>query len=129
VNPADPNATAVENGGAAQQTAPQIDEPPSRLVQLFLDRGVEIVCALVFLVLLLKTLRGPKAKAGTASGNSATGAPDDAGGADVLVPANRLGGRAARAKVAELVKQDPERVGRILSDWARPAREKTGAKP
>ncbi|MBM3976306.1 MAG: hypothetical protein FJ299_04870 [Planctomycetes bacterium] len=129
VIPADPNATAVENGGAAQQTAPQIDEPPSRLVQLLLDRGVEIVCALVFLVLLLKTLRGPKAKAGTASGNAATGAPDDAGGADVLVPANRLGGRAARAKVAELVKQDPERVGRILSDWARPAREKTGAKP
>ncbi|TAJ23516.1 MAG: hypothetical protein EPO68_02955 [Planctomycetota bacterium] len=134
-----PGATSTEGADAPQQDSIEPEAPPSRLVQLLLDRGVEIVAAIAFVFVLLRTVRGPRApkadkkKGKTAEGadaapvpnaptGSANGAAAGANGngrkaADELVPA-------ARVKVAELVKQDPERVGRILSDWARPAAER-----
>lgn len=130
-------ASAADGAGVgtdAKQQAVEPDAPPSRMVQLLLDRGVEIVAAIAFVFVLLRTVRGPRApKADKKKGKAAAGADGAANAADAngVAGADAPGANgarrpgdelvpAARVKVAELVKQDPERVGRILSDWARP---------
>jgi flagellar M-ring protein FliF len=134
-------ADGADAGAQAPQQTSAPDAPPSRLVQLLLDRGVEIVAAIAFVFVLLRTVRGPRAPkadkkkgkgaadatANAADANGAAGA-DAAGASAARRPSDELV-PAARVKVSELVKQDPERVGRILSDWARPTADKAGTRP
>jgi flagellar biosynthesis/type III secretory pathway M-ring protein FliF/YscJ len=77
---------------------------PSPMMETLLRRGVEILTALVFIVLLLKSLKGSK-KAGAVVTPQAKDEIDP----EML----------ARAHVDELLKSDPDRVGEILSSWAR----------
>ena len=77
------------------------------MADLLLRRGVEIALALVFVVLLLKSLKS--------SGKAAL---------RVHAPTDRVEDELdpellARARVEELLKSDPDRVGDILSSWAR----------
>ena len=78
-----------------------------------------IAAALAFVVLLVASLRGSKK---AASGSAAAGQAPSAGLADV--PAALPGEvpvdpeALARARIEELVRTDPRRVGEILSRWA-----------
>jgi flagellar M-ring protein FliF len=79
---------------------------PNPMLELLLRRGIEIASASVFLVLLLRTLRGSRAaRRGEAAAST------EAPGVDPEL--------LARAQVDELLKSDPARVGEILSRWAR----------
>ncbi len=88
------------------EPAPAEKSGPNPLVGTLLRRGVEIVSALAFVLLLLKSLKGaskhPSAEAS---------APQ----AETAVDPELL----ARAHVEELLKSDPKRVGAILSSWVR----------
>jgi flagellar M-ring protein FliF len=95
--------------GEAEAPAPE--SAPNPLVETLLKRGVEIASAVVFLVLLLKTLRGTKKLAAGAAAKAGATGVSSAGDVD----AERL----ARAQIDELLKSDPAKVGEILSRWAR----------
>jgi len=82
---------------------------PSPLLEMLLGRGVEIVSAVAFLVLLMKTLRGGRKTAAPSKGAPAA-RPDEKGYDPELV---------ARAQIDELLRSDPARVGEILSRWVR----------
>ena len=101
------------------------DAPPSGamvMLEQYAPRGVEIAVALVFVFLLLKSLKGAKATvtARTASRTSAAGG----GNAGDEIDPELL----ARAQVEELLRADPDRVGEILSAWARNEAGVVGAK-
>ena len=107
------DADAAEPG-EVEEAAPAA---PNRTLELLLTRGVEIVAALAFVIVLLKSLKGGKRAAKAAAGGSALAAnglpePDPA-----LV---------ARAQIEELVRSNPRRVGEILSRWA--SEETAGAR-
>ena len=90
---------------------PAAQAEPNRWVELLLERGLEIACGLVFLVLLLKSLKSArKSSAGGTQRRAASTAAED-GGVDPEV--------LARVQIEELLKSDPARVGEILSRWAR----------
>lgn len=82
---------------------------PNPMVDMLTRRGIEIASAIVFLVLLLKTLKGSKKAKATATG--AVAGDSEESGVDVEL--------LARAQIDELLKSDPARVGEILSRWAR----------
>ena len=97
------------------ETATEEPSAPSPMMETLLRRGVEIVTALVFLALLFKSLRS-SSKA--ADEDSAVAKPEDGIDPELL----------ARAHVEELLKSDPEKIGSILSSWARDERPLTGAR-
>ena len=97
VVPAAPEESAAVAG--------EVAAAPNPWIETLLRRGVEIASALVFLVLLWKSLQGSKRE------RTAAAQP----GAEAGVDAELL----ARAQVDELLKSDPARVGEILSRWAR----------
>ncbi len=84
-----------------------------------MKRGVEIVSALAFAAVLLMSLK--KGSAAKAEGGAATGEAGAAGNLDVDAAA------LARARIDELVRSDPRRVGEILTRWA--ADETVAGKP
>lgn len=89
----------------------ELPAAPNPLLETLLRRGVEIASAVVFLVLLLKTLKGSKkAKVAVGAGGGAA-----SGDGESEIDAERL----ARAQIDELLKSDPAKVGEILSRWAR----------
>ena len=88
--------------------AVEVPTAPNPLMDKLLRRGVEIATALVFLVLLLKTLKGSNKQATLQPATAAAAAEEDVD-PEVL----------ARAKVEELLRSDPDKVGEILSNWAR----------
>jgi len=92
---------------AAPKDAEPAPAAPNPLVETLARRGVEIVSAVVFLVLLFRTLKGTK--------KEKRAAPARAGEPDAGLDTELL----ARAQVDELLKSDPARVGEILSRWAR----------
>ncbi len=105
-------AFAVE--APAETTAPAEEAPagPNPLLEVLLQRGIEIGSALVFLVLLLKSLRSARRSAARGAPARGTSPGQDSGTAvdpEIL----------ARVQVEELLKSDPSRVGEILSRWAR----------
>jgi flagellar M-ring protein FliF len=93
---------------SAAVPAPAEKDSLNPLFDMLLRRALEVASALLFLVLLWKTLKGSK-KAAAAS------APSTATGSGNSVDAELL----ARAQVDELLKSDPAKVGEILSRWAR----------
>jgi flagellar M-ring protein FliF len=93
------------------EAAAGVPSEPNPLLETLLRRGVEIVSAVVFLVLLLKTLKGSK----KVPASAAAGAGTAGGPGEPAVDAELL----ARAQVDELLKSDPGKVGEILARWAR----------
>lgn len=113
----DPPPTAESEEGAVAAT---VDDRPNRMLEMLLERGVEIASALVFLFVLFTSLRGAK--------KAAAGTPGAAGGAVSHAARQASGGvdagetsidpeLLARAQIEELVRSDPRRVGEILSRW------------
>lgn len=84
-----------------------VEEPMSPTMEMLIEHGVEIVAALAFLFVLLRSLK--KSQAPLHSDASATGA-----GSDEEIDADRL----ARAHIEQLLKSDPEKVAALLSRWA-----------
>jgi flagellar M-ring protein FliF len=106
---------AVAGEPAAEPAAEPAEDGPSPMMQMLMRRGVEVLTALVFIVLLLKSLRtARKEETGVKTRTAEVGAPE-------LDPE-----LLAQAQVEELLTSDPKRVGEILSQWAREA-EKAGA--
>ena len=110
----DPESGGSESSGpeTAQEGAPgeaQESAEPSAMTELLLRRGVEIAVALAFIGLLLSSLRSPK----KAAGEQAEAA--EAEKAEEQLDPELL----AQAQVQELLTGNPEKVGEILSQWAR----------
>ncbi len=89
----------------APEATEEKSERANPLLETLLRRGIEIASALVFIVLLLKSLKSARSP-GTAAGETGTASAIDAE-------------RLAQAQVEELLRSDPARVGEILSRWAR----------
>ncbi len=119
---AEPVGEGEGDGGAAEESAPS---GPNPMVEMLLEYGVEIVAAIGFLVLLLRTLKSSApdkaaGKAGGSGGAGAHGGPGVRGAAAYGADGEELDPEAlARAQVEELVRSDPERVGEILARWVR----------
>ena len=106
---------ASDDTESAATVTPTDESNP--LIETLLRRGVEIATALVFVVLLLKSLR-----------TSAKRAPQMAAAAETAAAEEVDPELLARAQVEELLRSDPERVGEILSSWARSERHPTEAR-
>lgn len=100
-------APASETPAEGAEVAPP--SAPNPLVETLLQRGVEIVSAVVFLVLLLKTLKGSKKEKAAATAAAAVAEAGTGVDPELL----------ARAQIDELLKSDPAKVGEILSRWVR----------
>ncbi|MEM7309982.1 MAG: flagellar M-ring protein FliF C-terminal domain-containing protein [Planctomycetota bacterium] len=108
----DGEATGEEGEASGEEQPAAETEEPSPMMELLLRRGVEIAVALIFIGLLLSSLR--TAKKGAAPAQSAEGGDDAAEPEDIVDPE-----LLAQAQVQELLTSNPERVGEILSQWAR----------
>ena len=107
---------------------PELPEPaqgeaagaaPSPWLELLLRRGIEIVAGVVFVVLLLKSLRASRGAAGGAAAATSSQPTADTVDPELL----------ARAQVEELLRADPQKVGRILASWAREEHAPAGTRP
>ena len=99
----------TEDGAEGAEVAEEPAAEPSPMMTMLLERAVEIVSALAFLFILMRSMKSAS-KTQTVEGEAPieeTIAEDD----DMLE-------RLAQAQIDELVKSDPERVGQILSAWA-----------
>lgn len=117
---------AFSRAGLAFYVPPAPTEPaaeettspgPSPLVEMLLRRGVEIVAALVFVVLLLKSLRS-SGKTATRVAAAREAAPEERVDPELL----------ARVQVEELLRADPQKVGQILASWAREEKAPAGTR-
>lgn len=90
----------------AVEPAP-VPDPPNATLELLMGRGVEILAALAFLFVLLKSLRSGRRTAATA-------APKVERTADEELDVDLL----ARKRVEELLRTEPDRVAALLSRWA-----------
>lgn len=100
-----------EQGKVVVPPAPEVEEAPSRTLEMLIERGVEIACALAFLFVLIRSLklaRGARAAGTAASAGAGAGELDDP----------RLVEAIAKERLAELAREEPDRVGSILSRWA-----------
>ena len=101
-------------GNIVQPEPDAIPEEPSAALGMLLEYGIEIVAALGFLFVLMKSLKS-EPKAGVSADGSSTST-------DGSQPAEELSEveleRLAIAQVEELVRTEPERVSEILSAWA-----------
>lgn len=87
-------------------------EPPNPLMRTLLERGVEILAAAVFLFVLLRSLKKSKidAPAPGAGRGVEEARAEDAEEVDL--------GLLARRRVDQLIEDEPEKVGVLLSRWA-----------
>jgi len=88
---------------------------PNPMLETLMRRGVEVLTASIFILVLMKSLKS--------SSKPAPGEPGSPDAPEAELDMELL----ARANVDELVKTDPERVGEILTAWAR-GEQTTGAK-
>lgn len=80
---------------------------PNRMMEMLIQRGIEIAAAVAFLVLLFRTLKGAS-KAAVETAATAQAAKLDPEALQML----------AKTEIEELVKTDPALVSSILSRWA-----------
>jgi len=115
---------ADETSGEEAEAEGSAGSDPNPALELLLTRGVEIVAALAFVVMLLLALRGgkkPKARGATGeAGPGVSGTGGRAVGAGGLeIPDEEIDPvLLARTQIEEIVRTDPRRVGEILSRWA-----------
>lgn len=96
-----------EEGKLIPAPAQEPATEPSPLIEILIQRGIEIAAALAFLFVLFKTLKsGPKKAA--AQREEAAAQASNPQYIEML----------AKTEVEELVRTDPEKVGAILSRWA-----------
>jgi hypothetical protein len=76
-------------------------------MRFLIERGIEIVAAIFFLLVLVTSLRGAR-KAVVAAKAAGTPPPPSEPEPELL----------ARHQIEELVRTDPRRVGEVLSRWA-----------
>lgn len=107
-----------DKGQIQKPPEPEKVEAPSRLLDMLLQRGVEIAAAVIFLVVLLRALKtAPRALRSDepeAPGHDPIAAL--AAAEEIVDP--RLREMVARRQIDELIRNDPERVSTILSRWA-----------
>jgi len=107
-----------DTGAIAKPPAPEKIEAPSRLMELLLQRGVEIAAAAIFLVVLLKALKGRPRGQAFDEPQSPGHDPIAALAAAEEIVDPRVREMVARRQIDELIRNDPERVSTILSRWA-----------
>lgn len=125
-----------EEGNPIPAAPPEPMEAPDRFLDMILQHAVEGIAALVFLIVLLRTLKGsqnaPAGKGkskGKASGRTGGGAGSagqigrPGGGLHTYEnedgePIEIVPEVLARRQVEELIEIDPERVSSLLSRWA-----------
>ncbi len=106
-----------DKGQLVKPPEPEKVEAPSRMLELILQRGVEIAAAVIFLVVLLKALKSrPRALATEEPGMQEDPVAALAAAEEIEDP--RLRELVARRQIEELIRSDPERVSTILSRWA-----------
>jgi flagellar M-ring protein FliF len=118
-----------EAGNPIAPAKPEPVAPPNEYLLLALEHGVEILAALAFVFILLKSMRGAKDAAGKGGkkGSAAVIAAREAQEAEAAAAEHIDPSLLARAQVEELVRSDPERVSEILAQWARDELEQVGA--
>ncbi|MCP3914807.1 MAG: hypothetical protein GY711_04505 [bacterium] len=90
---------------------PVVVEAPNAMLTLLLERGVEIVAALAFIVLLARSLKRTKPKPAPATETRVAADVDEA---EEEIDLELL----AQRRVDEILENDPEKVGALLSRWA-----------
>lgn len=108
--------SATEELAPGDTSTPEPAPRTNPLMERLLGRGVEIVTALVFVILLVKSLRASSKKPASTTERTQ---PEDVIDPELL----------ARVQVEELLRSEPDKVGAILSSWARGDRPLTGARP
>ncbi|MBK7878566.1 MAG: hypothetical protein IPJ77_23155 [Planctomycetes bacterium] len=110
----------VKRDEQGQPVAPPVVEPesaPSPMVELVVQRGVEIVAAVLFLFVLMKALKGsPRGERRKTDGTLAAAGALDAG-PEIDQNDPKYLDMLARRQIEELVKTEPEKVGTLLSRW------------
>ncbi|MFT7670490.1 MAG: flagellar biosynthesis/type III secretory pathway M-ring protein FliF/YscJ [Planctomycetota bacterium] len=118
------SVTRDADGAPIMPKEPEPAAPPNRYLELAIKHGVEILAALAFLFVLMKSLKGVKQAAGNTGGAHASAADQlDA----MLEPQPIDMEMLARAQVEDLVRSDPEKVSSILASWVSGAEDGVGA--
>ncbi|MBI5362996.1 MAG: hypothetical protein HZA53_07435 [Planctomycetes bacterium] len=105
-----------DDKGAPIVPAPlEPESAPSPMMELVVQRGVEIVAAVLFLFVLMKALKSGPARKGESTGSSSAGTLASAAEIDQNDP--KYLDMLARRQIEELVKTEPEKVGTLLSRW------------
>ena len=107
-----------DKGAIVKPAAVEPEKAPSRLMEMLLQRGVEIAAALVFLVVLLKALKSSPRALSHDEPNAPGNDPMAALAAAEEIEDPRVREMVARRQIDELIRNDPERVSTILSRWA-----------
>jgi flagellar biosynthesis/type III secretory pathway M-ring protein FliF/YscJ len=102
-------AEGEASADGAEAAPEEVAEEPSPMVRMLMRRGVEVLTAVVFIALLLSSLRS--AKKGAVVQAAAASGEDDELDPELL----------AQTQVKELLTSDPKRVSEILTQWAREA--------
>ncbi len=107
------SVTLDDEGQPVLPTAEPAPEPPSRIVTLLIEHGVEILAAGAFLLVLLRSLRrGVAAPPAVEVENAAPSITD-------LMSEEELDmDLLARKHVEQMLEEDPEKVASLLSRWA-----------
>lgn len=102
----------------APEEAMILPENGSMATGFLVEKGVEIVSAIAFIVLLLKGLKSAKGSGSIAtSGGGSTGSKTISADGKVMADVEIAPEQLARAQVEDMVKNNPERVAQILSNW------------
>jgi flagellar biosynthesis/type III secretory pathway M-ring protein FliF/YscJ len=119
-----------EDGNVVVPAAIEPADPPNAYLEMGLKYGVEILAAIGFLVVLIKSLKGGSAVAGGAGASGGGAGPakspivpgtiTDANPAGITEEeiANIDPSQLARTQVEDLVRNHPEKVSEILAYWA-----------
>lgn len=100
------SVTRDPEGKLVTTSAVEADPGPSPMVELLIERGLEVLCAIAFLFVLFKALKSLLRPA-------AIPAPAGASEADA-----RQLELLAKQEIETLAKTDPEKIGSILARWA-----------
>jgi len=107
--------TGVErdaDGNPVPAVAEPVPEPGNPIIGILLERGVEIMAAAVFLFVLLRSLKKSKVQ------ESSKGTSAREGDASLEEDEEVDLGLLARRRVDQLIEDEPEKVGVLLSRWA-----------
>jgi flagellar M-ring protein FliF len=112
-----------EEGNPVPVEAPEPVEEPNAYVTLMMTHGIEVLAALAFVTILLRSLRGASAtkreiKQAEVAAATVIAEEEAAAAAIEEELANMDPELLARMRVEQLVREEPERVSEILTQWA-----------